>query len=187
MVESSSLSDQFLIAMPALDDPNFSKTVTYMCDHNEEGAMGLVINRPLDLDIHELFSHLEIENNQQDSGYIPIYQGGPVQTERGFVLHRDIGEWEASLIVNDDIAITMSQDIIAAIAKGKGPKDYLIALGYAGWGAGQLEGELVANAWLNGPADAGIIFDTPIEQRWTASANHLGIELKNISSDIGHA
>ncbi len=187
MVESSSLSDQFLIAMPALDDPNFSKTVTYLCDHNEEGAMGLVINRPLDLDIRELFSHLQITNIQQDTGYIPIYQGGPVQTDRGFVLHREIGEWEASIVVNDDIAITMSQDIITSIAEGTGPKDFLIALGYAGWGAGQLEDELAANAWLNGPADSSIIFDTPIEQRWTASAHHLGIELENISSDIGHA
>ena len=158
-----------------------------MCDHNEEGAMGLVINRPLDLDIRELFSHLEIDNIQQDTSNIPIYQGGPVQIERGFVLHRGSGEWEASIVVNDDIAITMSQDIIAAIAEGKGPKDFLIALGYAGWGAGQLEDELAANAWLNGPADAEIIFDVPIEQRWTASAHHLGIELKNISSDIGHA
>jgi len=149
--------------------------------------MGLVINRPLDLDIHELFTHLEIDNIAHDSGYIPIYQGGPVQTERGFVLHRDPGDWEASIIVNENIAITMSQDIISSIAEGKGPTDFLIALGYAGWGAGQLETELAANAWLNGPADASIIFDVPIEQRWTASANHLGIELKNISSDIGHA
>jgi len=187
MDESSFLNDQFLIAMPALNDPNFSKTVTYICDHNEDGAMGIVINRPLELDIYELFSHLQIDNISHSSGYIPVYKGGPVQTDRGFVLHRGHGEWEASIIVNDDIAITMSQDIIISIAGGTGPKEFLIAMGYAGWGAGQLESELAANAWLNGPADASIIFDVPIEQRWTASANHLGIELNNISPDIGHA
>jgi len=187
MIESTSFINQFLIAMPALDDPNFSRTVTYLCDHNEEGAMGLVINRPLDIDVRELFSHLKIDDNQHDVGYTPIFQGGPVQTERGFVLHRGIGEWEASIVVTDDIAVTLSQDIIEAIAHGQGPDEYLITLGYAGWGAGQLEAELAANAWLNGPAEAGIIFDTPIEQRWSASAHHLGIELTALSPDIGHA
>lgn len=185
--QANNLVNQFLIAMPSLADPNFSQTVTYMCDHNEDGAMGLVINRPLDLDIDELLSHLNITNSRQNQGYIPIYQGGPVQTERGFVLHREVGQWDASIVVNDDIALTMSQDIIAAIANDDGPTDFLICLGYAGWGAGQLEGELAANAWLNGPADPAIIFDVPIEQRWTASAEHLGVELKNLSTDVGHA
>jgi len=184
---ATQLTNQFLIAMPSLADPNFSQTVTYLCDHNEEGAMGIVINRPLDLDINELFSQLEVKVNQRPTSYIPIYQGGPVQTERGFVLHKEIGQWEASIEVTDNIAVTMSQDIIEAIAHDEGPKDYLIALGYAGWGQGQLEEELAANAWLNGPADPTIIFDTPIEQRWTASARHLGVELKNLSTDVGHA
>ena len=187
MSDATSLTNQFLIAMPALADPNFSHTVTYMCDHNDEGAMGLVINRPLDLDITELFSHLKITNTQKDRGYIPIYQGGPVQTERGFVLHRDLGKWEATMPVTDEIGLTMSSDIIEAIAHDEGPRDYIISLGYAGWGAGQLESELAANAWLNGPADPAIIFDVPIEQRWTASAHQLGVELKNLSSDVGHA
>ena len=149
--------------------------------------MGLVVNRPLDLEIDALLSHLDINADHHRADYIPIYQGGPVQTERGFVLHRDIGQWEATMEIFDDIALTMSQDIIEAIARNEGPKDYLITLGYAGWGAGQLEEELAANAWLNGPADPAIIFDTPIEQRWTASARHLGVELKNLSSDVGHA
>ena len=184
---ATQLTNQFLIAMPSLADPNFSQTVTYLCDHNEEGAMGIVINRPLDLDINELFSQLDIEVKQRPGSYIPIYQGGPVQTERGFVLHKEIGQWEASIEVTDNIAVTMSQDIIEAIAHDEGPKDYLIALGYAGWGQGQLEEELAANAWLNGPADPDIIFDVPIEQRWTASARHLGVELKNLSTDVGHA
>ncbi len=186
-LSANQLTNQFLIAMPSLADPNFSQTVTYICDHNDEGAMGLVVNRPLDLDIDALLSHLDINAQHHQPDYIPIYQGGPVQTERGFVLHRDIGQWEATMEIFDDIALTMSQDIIEAIARNEGPKDYLITLGYAGWGAGQLEEELAANAWLNGPADPAIIFDTPIEQRWTASARHLGVELKNLSSDVGHA
>lgn len=186
-LSANQLTNQFLIAMPSLADPNFSQTVTYICDHNDEGAMGLVVNRPLDLEIDALLSHLDINAEQHRAGHIPIYQGGPVQTERGFVLHRDIGQWEATMEIFDDIALTMSQDIIEAIAHNEGPKDYLITLGYAGWGAGQLEEELAANAWLNGPADPDIIFDTPIEQRWTASAQHLGVELKNLSSDVGHA
>jgi len=184
---ANQLANQFLIAMPSLADPNFSQTVTYMCDHNEDGAMGLVINRPLDLDIDALLSHLEINDTRRGQGYIPIYQGGPVQTERGFVLHREIGQWEASIQVSDDIALTMSQDIIEAIAHDEGPKNYLITLGYAGWGSGQLEEELAANAWLNGPADPAIIFELPVEQRWNAAAKHLGVELNNLSSDVGHA
>lgn len=187
MIESSFLINQFLIAMPALNDPNFSQTVTLLCDHNEDGAMGLVINRPIGIDSQELFAHLAIDDVQHDVGSTPIYQGGPVQTERGFVLHKGVGEWEASIVVSDDIAVTLSQDIIEAIAHGKGPEEYLITLGYAGWGAGQLEAELAANAWLNGPAETGIIFATPIEQRWRASALHLGVELSTLSPDIGHA
>lgn len=187
MTTTSNLSNQFLIAMPSLADPNFQQTVTYMCDHNDDGAMGLVINRPMDLEFAELLSFLKIDDSRAQHPYIPIYQGGPVQTERGFVLHEGIGQWEATLPVTDNIGVTLSQDIIEAIAHGAGPEHFLIALGYAGWGAGQLESELAANAWLNGDADPAIIFDTPIEQRWTASAQLLGVELKNLSSDVGHA
>lgn len=187
MTDSSNLTNQFLIAMPSLDDPNFQQTVTYLCDHNDDGAMGLVINRPIDLEFEELLDFLKIDDGRKTHPYIPIYQGGPVQTERGFVLHEDIGQWEATMPVTDNIGITLSQDIIEAIAHGGGPERFLIALGYAGWGAGQLENELAANAWLNGSADPAIIFDTPIEQRWTASAHLLGVELKNLSSDVGHA
>ncbi len=187
MIEPSNLKGHFLIAMPNLADPNFSKTVTYMCDHNEDGAMGLVINRPLDLDFASLLDHLDINHERKPDDYIPIYQGGPVQMERGFVLHRGLGNWEATMPVTEDIGVTFSQDIIEAIAKGEGPEKFLIVLGYAGWGAGQLESELGSNAWLNGPAESRIIFDTPIEQRWTASADHLGVPLKNLSNDVGHA
>lgn len=187
MTDSSNLTNQFLIAMPSLDDPNFQQTVTYLCDHNDEGAMGLVINRPMDLEFAELLSFLKIDDSRSRHPYIPIYQGGPVQTERGFVLHQDIGQWEATMAVTENIGLTLSQDIIEAIAHGGGPSRFLIALGYAGWGAGQLEHEIAANSWLNGDADPAIIFDTPIEQRWTASAHHLGVELKHLSNDIGHA
>lgn len=149
--------------------------------------MGLVINRPMDLEFAELLNFLKIDDSRARHPYIPIYQGGPVQTERGFVLHEDIGQWEATMAVTENIGLTLSQDIIEAIAHGGGPERFLIALGYAGWGAGQLENELAANTWLNGNADPAIIFDTPIEQRWTASAQLLGVELKNLSSDVGHA
>jgi putative transcriptional regulator len=187
MRSASNLVNHFLIAMPSLADPNFSQTVTYMCDHTEEGAMGLVINRPLEVDFSELLQHLDMQDTRKQPGYVPIYQGGPVQTDRGFVLHEGLGNWEATLAVTDNIGVTMSQDIIEAIAHNQGPARYMVMLGYAGWGNGQLEDELASNAWLNGLADPAILFDTPIEQRWTAAASHLGIELQNLSSDIGHA
>lgn len=181
------LTNHFLIAMPNLADPNFFHTVTYICEHNAEGAMGLVVNRPLELQFHELLEHLELETSDAELANLTIYQGGPVQTERGFVLHNNEGQWDASIPVTSKLAVTMSQDIIEAIANGEGPSQYLITLGYAGWGDGQLEDELAANAWLNGPADASIIFDLPVEQRWTAAAAHLGVELSRLSNDVGHA
>lgn len=181
------LTNHFLIAMPTLADPNFFHTVTYLCEHNEEGAMGIVVNRPLDLQFQELLGHLELETDDPELAQLTIYQGGPVQTERGFVLHSNDGDWDASIQVTDSMVMTMSQDIIEAIALGEGPRQYLIALGYAGWGDGQLEEELANNAWLNGPADAGIIFDLPVEQRWSAAAAHLGVELSRLSTDVGHA
>ncbi|MDH5406999.1 MAG: YqgE/AlgH family protein [Gammaproteobacteria bacterium] len=187
MDPADNLTNHFLIAMPNLADPNFHHTVTYMCDHNPEGAMGLVINRPMDLSLGELFDYLDIQNGKQDILNIPVYQGGPVQTERGFVLHKPMGEWEASMPITPQLELTMSQDIIEAIAHGEGPDQYLIALGYAGWGQGQLEAELASNAWLSGPAENAIIFDKPIEQRWNASAALLGVEISQISNDIGHA
>lgn len=187
MAESSRLTNHFLIAMPSLADPNFFHTVTYICDHNEQGAMGLVINRPLGIDLGELLPHLQIESDNPMLTAVPIYQGGPVQSDRGFVLHQPLGEWQASLEITDDIALTMSQDIIETIAQGEGPARYLIALGYAGWGAGQLEQEIVENAWLSGPADVDILFDKDAGDRWSASAALLGVELSLLSTDVGHA
>ena len=184
---AENLTNHFLIAMPGLADPNFYHTVTYMCDHNEEGAMGIVINRPLEMDLAELLSYLGVTDYPSEIGQVPIYQGGPVQTERGFVLHNPTGEWDATTHVSDQIDLTMSQDIIEAIAQGRGPEQYLISLGYAGWGKGQLENELVENAWLNGPAQSDIIFEQPVEQRWNASARLLGVDISQISHDVGHA
>ncbi|HID48712.1 MAG TPA: YqgE/AlgH family protein [Chromatiales bacterium] len=187
MASNHSLTGHFLIAMPNLADPNFFHTVTYLCEHSPAGAMGLVINRPLDLDLGELAEQLDIEITEPDMTQVPIYQGGPVQTDRGFVLHAPGGDWDNTLNVTPEIALTVSQDILESIAQGVGPEQFLITLGYAGWGAGQLEEELAANAWLNGPADAGIMFSTPVESRWPAAAAHLGVDLSQLSNDIGHA
>ena len=187
MNQTANLKNQFLIAMPSLDDPNFEHSVTYICDHNNSGAMGITVNRPLEIDFAALISHLEIEDERMQGETIPIYQGGPVDTERGFVIHEGIGDWEATIPVTDNIAVTMSQDIIEAIAGDVGPRRFLIALGYAGWGAGQIEEELLTSAWLNGPANIDIVFNSPADHRWTESTQTLGVDLSHLSSDIGHA
>ncbi len=182
-----SLSNHFLIAMPALSDPNFHHTATYICDHNDEGALGLVINRPTDLQLGEILEHMDIEAVAGDITAQPVYLGGPVQNDRGFVLHQPVGNWEATLKVTEDTGITSSRDILEAIARGEGPEKIFITLGYAGWGAGQLEQELAANAWLSGPADSRIVFDTPYEQRWEAAAGLIGVDIKLLSGEAGHA
>lgn len=187
MAEHSSLTNHFLIAMPALADPNFSRTVTYVCEHNEEGALGIVINRPSDLRLGELFEHMEMEVTAQDAMDHWVYMGGPVQRERGFVLHSPEHDWEGSLPVSEEIYITTSRDVLEALAHGRGPKRFLVALGYAGWGPGQLEEEMANNAWLSGPADADIVFEHSDDERWQAAAALLGVDLRLISSDAGHA
>ncbi|HKJ08934.1 MAG TPA: YqgE/AlgH family protein [Gammaproteobacteria bacterium] len=181
------LTNHLLIAMPTLADPNFSHTVTYVCEHNDEGALGIVINRPMDMRVREILSHLEIEPTRAEAADQPVYAGGPVQRERGFVLHEPLGHWEATLPVTDTIGLTASRDILAAIARGEGPPQHRIALGYAGWGAGQLEQEIVDNAWLSGPATARILFETPAEQCWQAAAGLLGVDLNLISGQAGHS
>ncbi len=181
------LSNHFLIAMPQLADPNFFHTVTYICEHNAEGALGIVINRPLGLQLGEVFSHMEITAQIPASRDIPIYSGGPVQQDRGFVIHRPVGDWSASLQVTKSIAVTSSRDILSAMAAGEGPENALVALGYAGWGAGQLEQEMLDNAWLSGPADERIIFDLPTERRWEAAAALLGVDIHTLTGQPGHA
>lgn len=183
----SFLTNQFLIAMPGLEDPNFFHSVTYICEHNEEGAMGLVINRPMNMQLGEILEHIDIHDASVDARHIPVHLGGPVQQERGFVLHSPLGEWEATMQVTDRIGVTSSLDILQAIAHDEGPEKILVTLGYAGWGAGQLEQELADNAWLSGPADPDILFNKPDEERWKAAAASLGVDLDLLSGDAGHA
>ena len=184
---SDCLRDHFLLAMPGLSEGIFSHSITYICEHGESGAMGIVINQPLELSVGEIFEHLQI-NPKQDFTDTPVMAGGPVQIDHGFVLHRKCDtHWEASLKVTPDITLTTSRDILRAIADDHGPKDHLIALGYAGWAAGQLEQELAENSWLTLPADANIIFSTPSDQRLTAAAALLGIDMNLISGVAGHA
>ena len=187
MDEANSLSNHFLIAMPTLDDPNFHHTTTYICEHNEDGALGVVINRPLEIQLGEILVHMDITTDIEAIQNQTVYMGGPVQSDRGFVLHEPVGNWEATLQVTDTIGITSSRDILDDIAKGEGPEHAIITLGYAGWGAGQLEQELADNTWLSGPASSKIVFETPSEERWLAAAALLGIDLNLLSSDAGHA
>lgn len=192
MPERFSLNNHFLIAMPSLNDPNFHQSVSYICEHNEEGAMGVVINRLTELTFADLCDQLEIEITDNDVAEYPIYHGGPVENERGFILHTPVGDWESTLAVTKDIGLTMSQDIIQAIAEGYDsdnapPEHFIITLGYAGWSEDQLEDEIAENVWLNVPATKDILFKTPVEQRWNAAAASLGINLQQLSTDIGHS
>ncbi len=187
MIETESLSNHFLIAMPTLEDPNFHHTTTFICEHDDDGALGVVINRPLEIQLGEILLHMDIRTDDIELASRAVYMGGPVQSDRGFVLHEPIGDWEATLKVTDSIGITSSRDILAAIAAGEGPDNSIITLGYAGWGAGQLEQELAQNTWLSGPADRKIVFDMPPEQRWLAAAALIGVDLHLISNETGHA
>jgi len=192
MSDQLELANHFIIAMPTLNDPNFEKSVSYICEHNNEGAMGVIINQPTELTLTDLCDQLGIEITDPEYANIPIFHGGPVETERGFILHSPIGDWESTLPVTKDIGLTMSQDIIQAIAEGYDsdntpPKHFIITLGYAGWSEDQIEDEISENVWLNVMATEDILFNTPIEQRWTAAAASLGINLQQLSSDIGHA
>jgi len=187
MTETTNLTNHFLIAMPQLEDPNFYHTATYICEHNEEGAMGLIINRPLELTLGEVLAHIDIPVESEEIARIPVYYGGPVQEDRGFVLHHMTRRWESTLKITDELAVTTSRDILANIASGNGPDQFLVTLGYAGWGAGQLERELAENAWLSGPANPEILFNTPVAERWTAAAQSIGVDLNLLSGDTGHA
>lgn len=181
------LSNQLLIAMPAMVDPNFSQTVTLICEHSSKGALGLVLNRPLPMKLSDVFEQLSLDAADARIGQQPVLRGGPVQTDRGFVVHRQGGSWDSTLKVSEQIQVTTSRDILAAMARGEGPPNAFIALGYAGWDAGQLEQEILANAWLSAPADDEVIFNLPFQDRWQAAGRLLGIDLTRISPDAGHA
>jgi putative transcriptional regulator len=182
-------TNQFLIAMPSLEDPNFSRTVTYICAHSDEGAMGIVVNRPLELELSNLFDQLQLETSTQARSSEPVVMGGPVETQRGFVLFEPEGNdnWDGLAIKGEDIALATSRDIVAAMARGEGPKRHLVALGYAGWGAGQLEHEVLENAWLNGPAKTEIIFECAFDERWQRAAELLGVDVHRLSASAGHS
>lgn len=183
----STLQDHFLIAMPAMGDPNFDGTVTYLCKHNDEGALGIVINRLLDMRVADIFEQLELETVDQRQAERPALAGGPVQPSTGFVLHQDDRKFDSTLDNDAPVKVTVSQDILQAMAAGDGPWPALVALGYAGWGAGQLEAEIAANAWLSVPANPSLIFDTPFDQRWVAAAGLLGVNISQLTSYAGHA
>ena len=186
-MQSENLKNQLLIAMPNLDDPNFFHTVTLICDHGDTGAMGIVINRPTDIKVGEVFEQMDINTRHQKTAESPVYVGGPVEEQRGFVLHSGSKGWDSTLNVAEGVSVTTSRDILEAMARGEGPEQTLIALGYAGWGAGQLEQEMLDNAWLTVPADKAILFDLPPTQRWQAAADLLGIDINTISGESGHA
>lgn len=181
------LRNYFLLSMPRLEDPNFQRTLTLVCDHSEHGAMGLIINRPLAVTVGEILHHLDIDTTCDGDAQQPVHYGGPVEPERGFVIHQPPGEWEGRLDVGDDLGVTTSRDILDAMGRGQGPERYLVTLGYSGWGPGQLEAEMAQNAWLTCPASGDILFDLPAEERLTAAATRMGIDLDLLSSDAGHA
>lgn len=181
------LDRQFLIAMPSLSDPNFARGVTLLCQHNDEGALGINVNLPAEHDLGEVLRQLDIDCDDPSITGRSVVMGGPVHRERGFVLHSPDREWESSVALSDEIIITTSRDVLAAIAGGEGPEKYIVALGYAGWAPGQLEDEMRQNAWLTVTMDSHIIFDAPLDQRWDQALNRLGISERQLSTFGGHA
>ena len=188
------LTNQFLIAMPGMGDGPFAGTVIYLCEHTEKGALGLVINKPIDITLKNLFEKVELSLDREDLAGAPVYFGGPVQTERGFVLHEPLGgsgddesHYNSSLRIEGGLEMTTSKDVLEALASGAGPKRVLVTLGYSGWAAGQLEDEMSNNGWINVEAEPGIIFDTPVGERYDKALSLLGIDAGMLSSAAGHA
>lgn len=183
----SYLEHQFLIAMPGMEDPNFMRGVTLMCQHSEEGALGITINRASEYVLEDVLEQLGLSCDDAQLANLPVYVGGPVHPERGFVLHSDDRSWEATVDVGEGICVTTSRDVLEAISEGEGPEKFLVALGYAGWESGQLEEEMRQNAWLNVMASAEVIFDLPAEQRWEEAVARLGIDVATLQPAGGHA
>ena len=186
-VVSGYLQQQMLIAMPDMADPNFSRSVTLLCQHNEEGAIGITINRQSGFTLGELLFQLKIPCENQEISSVMVLEGGPVSPDHGFVLHTPVEGFESSVQINDDIMVTTSRDVMTAIAAGKGPENFLIALGYAGWGDGQLESEMRQNAWLSVPVDKDILFETAVQNRWEKAVGKLGISINDLHGVGGHA
>jgi len=192
--EPVNFTNQFLIAMPGMREGTFAGSVVYMCEHNDQGALGLVINKPIDIKLKNLFEKVELSLDRADLAEVPVYFGGPVQTERGFVLHERLGgqegeggHYNSSLQIPGGLEMTTSKDVLEALSNGAGPKKILVTLGYSGWGAGQLEDEMSRNGWINVGAEADIIFDTPVEQRYDKALSLLGIQAGMLSGEAGHA
>ena len=184
------LTHNFLIAMPAMTDPNFARSLTYVCEHNEQGALGIIVNRPMNMDLATLFERINIpleSTHDETLGAMHVYYGGPVQTDRGFVLHRPTGRWQSTLTIRDDIGLTSTRDILEQIGATGTPSEILVTLGYAGWSAGQLEWELSQNAWLTVAADPQVLFELPAEERLAAAMHLLGVDFANLSDVAGHA
>jgi len=186
-MESLTLSNQFLIAMPNMADPLFARALVYLCEHGEHGAMGLIVNKPSGVALAQLFDQIDLPLDKSDTGALPVYFGGPVQPDRGFVLHTPAGDWQSSLKVTDTIALTTSKDILVAVSEDKGPGHFLVTLGYSGWQSGQLEAEIAANGWLTVDAAPDIIFSVPPEERYDRAMALLGFDPSLLSGDIGHA
>lgn len=191
-LENTNFSGHLLIAMPNLTDPFFSKSLTLICAHNADGAMGVIINKPIDMQYGELFEKIELQLENTQLNEQPVLFGGPVQPDRGFVLHEKHGEWDSSIAVTDEIALTTSKDILAAVANGTGPENILLSLGYAGWVAGQLEQEIAANSWLSVKPENShtlhkILFDTPHDEQFNAAMSLLGFDPSMLSDIAGHA
>ena len=168
-------------------DPYFAKSLTFICEHNDQGALGVVVNRPIDLSLQALFGRINLKLEPRELHDVPVYFGGPVQTDRGFVLHQPVGEWHSTLNVRDKLGLTTSKDILEALGKGGGPAKMLVTLGYSGWAAGQLEHELGQNAWLTVEAGEQIIFDLPAEEKLPAAMELLGVDFASLSEESGHA
>ncbi|WP_290868191.1 YqgE/AlgH family protein [Aquabacterium sp.] len=185
------LTNQFLIAMPGMGDGHFAGTVVYMCEHNDKGALGLVINRPTDINLQNLFEKVDLSLERDDLATRPVYFGGPVQTERGFVLHESLGDdgghYSSTMKIPGGLEMTTSRDVLEALSNGAGPRKVFITLGYSGWSAGQLEEELARNGWLTVDASPEIIFETPIEQRYDKALSLLGVDRNFLMGEAGHA
>ncbi len=186
-VASDNFTAHFLIAMPGMVDPNFAHTLTYVCEHSAEGALGIVVNKPIDMKLSVLLDQIDVSLAVAERGEAPVHFGGPVQVDRGFVLHRPLGNWQSTLAVSDDIGLTTSKDVLEAVGRGEGPRDVFVSLGYAGWSAGQLEQEIAQNAWLTVAADPEVLFETPADARLPAAMRLLGIDFSRLSEDVGHA
>jgi putative transcriptional regulator len=186
-MQKVNLTQHFLIAMPGMVDPNFAKSLTFICEHNDQGALGVVVNRPTEMNLHALLEQVSISPDSDEFKSVAIHFGGPVQVDRGFVLHTPVGTWQSTLAVGPEIGLTTSKDILEAVARGEGPRQMLVTLGYAGWAPGQLEHELAQNAWLTVQAKREVIFDLSAEERLPAAMGLLGIDYANLSDSAGHA